>query len=306
MSFMVAAAAGAGQISVWRMETYDTGIRYATGRWRIGAAVDMRYLNYFGNPASTDWETNLWINSLHDGGLLDGTGPQYFTAPAWISSIEAMANFDTCYRGRSYALVPDDTQQVGGNEVCTDPRPTVEIPPCDEDCKSPLVLSTRGDYRLTSARDGVQFDIDGDGSREQVAWTARDSDLAFVALDRNGNGRIDSGAELFGDSTLLANGQTAANGFIALAELDANSDGSVDAADPLWTQLLLWTDANHDGISTMAETQSVTSSRVTAIATAYEPSGRQDRHGNEFRYKRTFLRDGAWHKCYDVFLTSAQ
>lgn len=205
---VLAVGATAGQITVRNMETYDTGIRYATGRWRIGAAVDMRYLNYFGNPASTDWETNLWINSIHDGGLLAGTGPQYFTAPAWISSTEGMANFDTCYQGKSYALVPDDAQQVGGNRLCTDPRPVVETPSCDDDCKSPLLLSLRGDYRLTSAHDGVQFDIDGDGISEQVAWTARDSDLAFIALDRNGNARIDSGTELFGDSTLLATGET--------------------------------------------------------------------------------------------------
>ena len=46
------------------------------------------------------------------------------------------------------------------------------------------------------------FDIDGDGVPEQISWTEADSDVAFLALDRDGDGRITSGKELFGNHTL--------------------------------------------------------------------------------------------------------
>jgi hypothetical protein len=67
----------------------------------------------------------------------------------------------------------------------------------------------------------------------------------WLALDRNHNGTIDSGAELFGSNTPLPDGTIARNGFVALASLDANHDGLIDARDPEFHSLLLW--ADHDG-----------------------------------------------------------
>jgi hypothetical protein len=99
-------------------------------------------------------------------------------------------------------------------------------------------------WRFSGLGDAVFFDIDADGKPDRIGWTERDSDLAFITLDRNGNGRIDDGTELFGDHTPLANGSPAANGFAALSELDVNRDGIVDASDPVWQRLSLWVDAN--------------------------------------------------------------
>ena len=64
----------------------------------------------------------------------------------------------------------------------------------------------------------------------------------WLALDRNGNGRIDDGTDLFGDATPLADGGTAPHGFSALAELDADGDGWVSEADPGWSALRAWSD----------------------------------------------------------------
>ena len=69
-------------------------------------------------------------------------------------------------------------------------------------CNSPLVIDTKGNgFKFTSASDGVMFDIDADGVPDRVGWTKNDSDDAWLAIDRNGNGVIENGSELFGDVT---------------------------------------------------------------------------------------------------------
>jgi hypothetical protein len=86
---------------------------------------------------------------------------------------------------------------------------------------SPIVIDVGGaGYRFTSAAQGVRFNIRNDGVPVQIAWTRLGIENAFLALDRNGNGRIDSGAELFGDHTPLRSGGIASNGFVVLAELE--------------------------------------------------------------------------------------
>lgn len=70
----------------------------------------------------------------------------------------------------------------------------------------------------------------------------------WIALDRDGDGAITSGAELFGDGTGDAH-----DGFEALAALDANRDGSIDRRDPAFADLVLWADADADRRSTRAE-----------------------------------------------------
>ncbi|HEX6087877.1 MAG TPA: hypothetical protein VF266_25315 [Thermoanaerobaculia bacterium] len=100
----------------------------------------------------------------------------------------------------------------------------------DSECDTPIVLDLAGrGYHLTSVADGVMFDLRDDGSPRRTGWTSQESEVAFLAWDRNGNGAIDSGAELFGNATPLRSGARAANGFAALAELDANHDGILDA-----------------------------------------------------------------------------
>ena len=88
---------------------------------------------------------------------------------------------------------------------------------------SPIIVDTgRDGYRLTSVKNGVHFDLNADGTPELTAWTRRDSDDAFLAMDRNGNGRIDDGTELFGNHTPAYADRTdvtALNGFEALAFL---------------------------------------------------------------------------------------
>jgi len=72
------------------------------------------------------------------------------------------------------------------------------------------------------------------------------------------------------------------NGFLALAQYDANGDGVIDASDPVYSQLRLWIDANHDGISQPEELHTLPEMGVVSISLDYSLSMRTDEFGNVF------------------------
>jgi hypothetical protein len=175
----------------------------------------------------------------------------------------------------------------------------------------PLIVDTNSDgYRLTDASAGVLFDLDADGSPERIAWTEADSDEAFIVMDRNGNGRIDDGSELFGDHTPAYPGrrETTANGFDALRFLESPSygvsrrDSVVDGNDAAFAALMLWRDRNHNGISEAEELAPLSESGLRAIHTDYKLSRRRDRFGNEFRQRAKGVWDDGESFIYDVWL----
>ena len=177
---------------------------------------------------------------------------------------------------------------------------------------SPIVIDTRGSgFRFTSAAGGVMFDIYGTGQPIQIAWTAPDSGNAFLVLDRNGNGKIDSGKELFGNITDQPPSADP-NGFLALAEFDkpangGNDDGIIDSQDAIYSSLRLWIDENHDGISQPDELHTLQELGVYSLALNYRESKRKDQFGNTFRYKAKVNIEGqpsgdkADRWAYDVF-----
>jgi len=166
---------------------------------------------------------------------------------------------------------------------------------------SPITLDLDGDgVETIGVRDGAHFDHEGDGFAEQTGWVGRDDGL--LVWDRNGDGVIDNGGELFGNRTKLNNGSFAANGFAALLELDSNHDGKVDADDSLFSSLRVWKDDNGDGVSTSSELIELNAAGVQSITTSYSTSYQVDQDGNEHRQIGNLTRlDGTTASAEDVW-----
>ncbi|MBK8918190.1 MAG: hypothetical protein IPM73_09120 [Betaproteobacteria bacterium] len=166
---------------------------------------------------------------------------------------------------------------------------------------SPIILDLdRDGVETTGVRDGAHFDHEGDGFAEQTGWVGKDDGL--LVWDRDGDGFINDGSELFGSRTKLTNGSLAANGFAALSELDSNRDGKVDAADSSFTSLRVWKDVDGNGISAPDELLDLSAVGVQSITTSYLNSSNLDQNGNDHRQLGSYTRaDGTTANAEDVW-----
>jgi hypothetical protein len=195
----------------------------------------------------------------------------------------------------------DDTTPTPGSTP-DQGAPSQEPPIC---IGSPLVLDLgRDGIHPISRERGVSFDLFGLG-KVRTAWIRGDD--ALLVLDRNANGVIDDGTELFGESKGL-DGTRARNGFAALSQIDAlenggNHNGRIDPADALFPRLRLWRDANQDGISQPEELVSLANAgvRTLSLAASYT-AGQVDPYGNDLGLQGSFTRkDGTTGLMIDVY-----
>jgi hypothetical protein len=161
----------------------------------------------------------------------------------------------------------------------------------------PLVFDLGDDgVNLTGASEGTRFDINADGQTDTTGFVQGND--AFLALDRNSNGLIDDGAELFGDQ------HGARNGFEELAKYDDNADGRIDARDAVFDSLRLLHDLDGNGTVGRAETSTLAELGIASIDLGYSADSVQnDGRGNALAERSAFTRaDGSKGSIVDAWV----
>jgi hypothetical protein len=182
---------------------------------------------------------------------------------------------------------------------------------------SPILIDTAGNgFELTGAANGPLFDLTGFGGISgfepvrRIGWSNANTDDGWLVLDRNGNGVIDNGMELFGTATPQTGVER--NGFLALAEYDlpakgGNRDGVINSRDAVFSSLRIWIDSNQNGVSEASELVTLGSLDISELEFDYKESKKTDEHGNQFRYrakvKGAHGQLGRW--AWDVYPVSA-
>jgi len=138
---------------------------------------------------------------------------------------------------------------------------------------TPIVIDLNGDGINTISRESStgSFDLLGTGTAISSGWIS--SADAFLAVDSNGNGKVDNISELFG-------GNKQGEGFAKLASYDSNGDGVVDADDAGFASLLVWQDLNGNHQSDAGELRSLVEAGVESLKVDFVELPAVDASGN--------------------------
>jgi serine-aspartate repeat-containing protein C/D/E len=160
---------------------------------------------------------------------------------------------------------------------------------------TPIVIDLNGDGIETIARGAsdATFDLFGNGSPIKSGWLS--SEDGFLAVDRDGNGKIDDIHELFGGTAKGA-------GFAKLASFDSNGDGVVDAQDADFAKLLVWQDLNGDHQSDAGELMTLAQAGVASLTVGYTEQPYLDAQGNlHLERSNASMADGSSVDMTDVY-----
>jgi hypothetical protein len=168
---------------------------------------------------------------------------------------------------------------------------------------TPLILDLNHDSVRTLGTDaGLQYDLTGSGLRASVGWSSAED--GFLVRDINHDGSINDGTEMFGEATVLANGERAQDGFEALSDLDTNQDGIINSQDQAFNSLAIWRDANTDGVTNAGELLTLAQHDIASLNLGYTESDRVD-NGNQLRLVSNYTTtDGTSYEMVDVWLTT--
>jgi hypothetical protein len=204
------------------------------------------------------------------------------------TSFSAQGTINTA-DGRQIAFQLDATMSRSVSE-----QTNVSVRAGDAVRKDPLVINFGGTAaQLSSQR--FSFDLNGDGKAENVPLLASGS--GYLALDLNHNGKIDSGAELFGPAT--------GSGFTDLAKYDQDGNGWIDENDPVFKQLRVWTpDASGKGTLSSLADHNVGALFLGHQSTAFQLRGAQNQDLGAVRDSGVYLTEsGAAGSLQQIDLT---
>ncbi|EKA2349331.1 hypothetical protein OI685_004301, partial [Salmonella enterica subsp. enterica serovar Newport] len=173
-----------------------------------------------------------------------------------------------------------------------------------ENTSSPIIIDLdRDGVETISVEAGIFFDHDGNKFAESTGWVSPDDGL--LVFDRDGNGQIDKGSELFGNNTPQADGTTASNGYNAMKEYDDNNDGVLDENDAIWNQLQVWQDKNSNGRVDEGELLTMSQAGIASINTTYKNSSTTDSQGNSHKQTGSITyTDGSKGQSADVWFNT--
>jgi hypothetical protein len=233
------------------------------------------------NATGTDTVT---LATLKSDGLTGNTGLD----GAWNYMGTTTAN------GATYKVYDHSTTQA---QVLVSSAATVST------TTSPLVLDLNGDgVQTMSLEAGTQFDLLNIGSKQSVGWVDKQDGL--LVMDLNGDQLVNSGAELLGNNTKLADGSFAKDGWAALAQFDGNADGVIDAKDAAFANLKVWVDGNSDGASGLGELKSLADVGVQSINLNHD-GVMVEQNGNTLQgFSSYTTTDGKTHQIVDAWLNT--
>ncbi len=270
------------EITRYAFDTSYSESSFAISPERLAAAFlfSIWARNYYSNEGSDESCAAMMIGVCNDftfnatEALLSGDNQRltsaYNSFAPFLSTLSNIYGEDiTSLSDGLSSIISKLLGLISGNSDDLSKAQTVP-PPHD-----PLIIDFGSEgIELHSIENGVNFDLDNNGFAEKTAWIGTED--GFLALDRNNNGTIDNGGELFGDNVALKNGATAQTGFEALADLDSNSDGIIDNADSNFSKLLVWFDINRNGKSETDELKALSDVNVKSISLTYKKSNIRD------------------------------
>jgi VCBS repeat-containing protein len=171
-------------------------------------------------------------------------------APQWEVQTAAMQ----VQAGDPLAGLPEEARAARAGDMATAQTGSTQL-------WRPVVLDLNGSgiQTISAAQSGVSFNVDDSGFLKSTAWIG--SNDAFLTIDKNYNGVIDSGKELFSNGAVGLGHR----GVASLAAVDANYDGVINALDPVYSQMKLWQDKNGNGVVDAGELTTLAQNGITQL-----------------------------------------